>query len=601
MADIDFIVGYVPQLVVFVVLVALMLAFMRGRPRYDVVSLLALVAVVLAGLIAPEEAFLSFGHPAVIIVASMFIISQGLVLSGVIDIIGRKFIAISDRPLIQMFLLIVVVAFVSAFVSNIVALALFLPIVIRIARENNISPSKFLIPLAFASHLGGFLTLISTSRNIIVSSFRADQPGLEGFGMFDFALVGLPLAVIGITFLSLVGWRLLPNRRKGAPDKYDLFEVRNYTTEVKVAEGSDLVGTYVKDLPEKTGLSFSIHSLARSGWNIGRVSGLELLREGDVLVVSAEPNALTELTESADFELTQAKAKEGGITPEDEQGDIEAVITPHSPLVGKSWDDVPLRLRYGVNLLAVAREGTRLTMSLENTVFRASDILLLQGRKESIQDSISALGCYPLADRGLSFGRSRHIVMSLIIFVTAITLATLSLVPLHIAFIAAALAMILANIMSVKQAYESIDWSVLVLLGAMLAFSEVFETSGSARMIGDLLVDASDVMTPLLMLGIVLVATVLVSDFINSTAAAVLMAPIGIIVATGIGVSVDPFLMAVAIGSAAAFLTPFGHGSNTLVLGPGGYKFIDYVKVGLPMDIIVVVSSLVLLPIFWPF
>ncbi|MEX1027312.1 MAG: SLC13 family permease [Candidatus Paceibacterota bacterium] len=601
MTELDLIIGFVPQITVFLVLSGLMIGFMRGRPRYDVVSLLALVAIVLAGLIAPGEAFLSFGHPAVIIVASMFIISQGLVLSGVIDIVGRKFIAISDRPLVQLFLLIVVVAFVSAFVNNIGALALFLPITIHVARDNNISPSKFLIPLAFASHLGGFLTLIGTPRNVIVSSFRADQPGLENFGMFDFALVGLPLAAIGIGFLALVGWRLLPNRRKGSSDKYDLFEVRNYTTEIKAVDGGELVGSYIKDLPEKTGLTFSIHSLARSGWNIGRVSGFEVLREGDVLVISAEPEVLTELTESSNFELMQTKAKEAGVTPNDEQGDIEAVVTPHSPLVGKSWEDIPLRLRYGVNLLAVARDGARLTMSLENTVFRPSDILLLQGRKESIHDSISALGCYPLADRGLSFGRSRHIVVSLIIFAVAIGLSTASIVPVHIAFISAALAMILANILSIKQAYEGINWSVLVLLGSMLSLSEAFETSGSAGMIGDILVGASDYMSPLMMLGIVLVATVLVSDFVNSTTAAVLMAPIGIIVATGIGVSIDPFLMAVAIGSAAAFLTPFGHESNTLVLGPGGYKFIDYVKVGLPMDIIVIVSSLVLVPLVWPF
>ncbi|MEX0672745.1 MAG: SLC13 family permease [Candidatus Paceibacterota bacterium] len=588
------------QLFIFAVLVAMMSEFIRGKLRYDIVSLLALLAIIFAGLLAPEEAFVSFGHPAIIIVASMFIISQGLVLSGVIDIIGRKFISIGHHPIIQLFLLIVVVAFVSAFVNNIGALALFLPIAIHVAKDNDISPSKFLIPLAFASHLGGFLTLIGTPRNIIVSSFRADESGFEHFGMFDFALVGLPLAIVGIIFLAFISWRLLPNRRCGSPDKCDLFEVRNYTTEIKATEDSELIGTYIKDIPEQTGLAFAIRGIQRGESHLHQFSGFEVLQEGDVLIVSAEPEVLTELIESAKFETPQSKAKEAGVTPDEEQGDVEAVVTPRSVLVGRSWGSIPLRLRYGVNLLAVARQGARLSVPLEEITFRQSDILLFQGRKESINDSLSALGCYPLADRGLSFGRSRHVIISLSIFVVAIALATMSLVPVHIAFLAAALAMILTNIMSTRQAYESIEWPVLILLGSMLAFSEAFESSGSAGVISDFLITASDTTTPLVLLGIVLVATVIVSDFINSTTAAVLMAPIAIIVATGIGASIDPFLMAVAIGSAAAFLTPVGHESNTLVLGPGGYKFIDYVKVGLPMDIIIVVASLILLPIFWP-
>lgn len=590
-----------PQILVFLVITASLFLFIWNKWRYDLVSLMAFLAVIILGVLSTEEAFQGFTHPAVIIVASMFIISRALVSSGIIEMIVRRFTRLDRHPVVQLFVLLILTTLFSAFMNNVGALAFVMPIAIHMARRSSVSPAMFLLPLAFASHLGGYLTLIGTPRNILISTFRQEAVG-EPFLMFDFAYAGVGIVIIGLLFLGLLGWRLIP-KSKRENDKGELFSIDDYVAEVFVPEGSKSIGISLEKICGPDNKNCKVVSLIRDNERVNDPAGYVTLREDDILLLQSDVGSIEDVVERFKLNLAGKKAEEKGVSedPEAEENiPMEAVVMPSSNIIGKTWTEIKLSWRYGVNLLAISRGGEKIKQRLSEIRFRSSDVLLLYGRRESVEETISQTNCVPLAERDIFIGRTTKIFPTLLLFFAAILLASFNILPLEIIFFTTALLMILFNFVSIKEAYDSIRWHALVLLGAMITVGIAFERTGGDETIANLILGFSDVLTPTIMLALVLFVSMLLSDFINATASAVLMAPVAIMVSQGIEASLDPFLMAVAIGVSSAFLTPMGHDSNVLVLGPGGYDFKDYIRVGLPLELLILVVSVPIILYFWP-
>jgi len=587
------------QVIVFATLALALGLFVWGRWRYDLVALFVLLIITIAGLVPAGEAFAGFGHPAVITVAAVLVVSRALFNSGMVDYIVRLMSGVGENPIIQLAVLVTAVTVFSGFMNNIGALALFMPVAIRMARKNSISPSLFLMPLAFGSLLGGLITQVGTPPNIIISIFRADTVVGEPFRMFDFTPVGAGIALAGLLFIILIGWRLLPER-KGQLSPEKLFEIDDYITEVHVPEKSALDGKRLKDLEEATDGDVVVVGHERNGQKFPAPSPYRTFKADDNLVVKADAEDLQELLDATGLELTGSKSGGEEALSSDHIKVIEATVTRNSLLEGRTARSLHLRTRYGVNLLGLAREGGRLKTSPDNVAFRVGDVLLLQGPEETMEEVLPSLGLLPLVERGLRVGQPRRIIFSLGIFGAALVLAAVGILPIQIAFTGAALLMVLAGFLSLKEIYDSIDWPVIILLGAMLPVSQAFETTGSAQLIAGGILSLSGEAAPWITLTVVMVGTMFLSDLVNNAAAAVLMAPVAISIAGAMGASADPFLMSVAVGASCAFLTPIGHQSNTLVMGPGGYRFGDYWRMGLPLEIIIVLVGIPLITMVWP-
>lgn len=587
------------QYIIFATLALVLALFIWGRLRYDVVAVLALLIVTVSGLVPGSEVFAGFGHPAVITVAAVLVVSRGLFNSGMVDFIVRLMSRVGENPLAQLVALVVAITACSAFMNNVGALALFMPVAIRMARKNNRSPSLFLMPLAFGSLLGGLLTQVGTPPNIIISLFREETAVGAPFRMFDFTPVGGLVALAGVLFIILIGWRLIP-QRKGQLSREELFEIEEYITEVSVPVDSGFVGKRLRELENATEGDIVIVGHVRDGQKLPAPSPYRFLKEGDSVIVRGGAEDLQELLDRCGLRLAGSeKIKEEDLSS-DEISIAEATITANSELKDRTARSLNLRSQYGVNLLGVAREGGRLRARPDSIRLRPGDVLLLQGRMETLQEVLPALGCLPLVERGLRLGRPSRVLFGIAIFAVALAAAAFGLLSVQVAFTAAAVAMVLTGFISLKEIYESIDWPVIVLLGAMIPVSQALQTTGGAQLLADSIVGLAGQMAPWATLTIVLVATMFLSDIVNNAAAAVLMAPVAAGIAVGIGASADPFLMAVAIGASCAFLTPVGHQSNTMVMGPGGYRFGDYWRMGLPLELIITVVAVPMLMLIWP-
>lgn len=589
----------IEQWIIFATLAATLILFISGVWRYDIVALLALLVVVLTGLVSPGQAFAGFSNPAVITVAAVLVVSRALQNSGLVDLIGEQLLRLRGGVASQLAALTVITAVLSAFMNNIGALALLLPVAIQVAHKKQIPASVFLMPLAFASLLGGMTTLIGTPPNIIVSAFREQEAG-QPFGMFDFSPVGVGVAAAGLLFIVLVGWRLIPVRRgKTASD--ELFEIEKYVTEGRITQDSRLVGRSLPEINRFVENGVNLLGLVRDGERRFALDPQFIFRSGDILILETDTEDLERLMSRAGLELVGSQEIIRTELESDEVTLLEAVVTSNSLMVGETAFSLDLRRRYGVNVLAVSRQDRRLWTRLDRIRFQAGDVLLLQSHLGAAKETLTTLGCLPLARRELRLGQPRRVVQALIVFVSALGAAAVGLAPVQVAFVAAAVIMVIAGFITLAEAYASIDWSIIILLGAMIPVGEALETSGGAELITNSLLNIAGQMPPWVMLGVVLVATMFLSDLVNNAAAVVLMAPIGISVANGLQASVDPFLMAIAIGASCAFLTPIGHQSNTLVMGPGGYRFGDYWRMGLLLEIVILVVGVLLIPRVWSF
>lgn len=585
------------SLPVFLVLGLALAAFVWNKLRYDLVALLALLLLVIVGVIPVKDAFSGFGHPAVITVAAVLVLSRGFQRSGLVSLLARRVLRTGRFTTIQVLLLTLTVALLSAFMNNVGALALLMPVALRLARKYGTWPSSLLMPLAFGSLLGGMLTLIGTPANIIVSEFRAEQLG-AGFRMFDFLPVGGGVALVGVLFLALVGWRLIP-RRKGRRSAEEMFETANYLSELEVVSGSAASGWTLQELRRAYGQPVPLVMVLRREERYPAHAFLDRLREGDVLIVEAEPEELAELAAKGGFKVGGARLEERleGI---EELGLYEAVVQPDSLLVGKTAEEVRLLDQYGVHLLAVARKGLRLRQRLKEIRFEASDVLLLQGDANRMPDSLAELKCLPLVSRDIQVGRPRRLLVSVGIFAATVTTILLGWLPASVALVLAAAGNVLAGVLPVREVYDAVDWPVIVLLAALIPVGQALETTGGAKLIADGMLVLGRAWPPVVALALLFALTMFLSNLINNAAAALLMAPVGFSLAQGFGVSADPFLMAVAVSASCAFLTPIGHQSNTLVLGPGGYHFGDYWRSGLPLSILVAVVAITLILRVWP-
>jgi len=587
------------QALVFAVLAVALVLFVWGRWRYDIVALGALLALIVPGIIDADQAFLGFGHPAVITVAAVLVVSRGLERSGFVEKVAGWMEGLGARPILHLVALTALVAVSSAFMNNVGALALFMPVAIRAARDHDRPASLFLMPLAFGSLLGGLTTLIGTPPNIIIATFRAEQMG-EAFGMFDFTPVGASVAVAGLLLIGLGGWRLLPER-KGEARPDELFEMEEYLSEVRIPEGSRWIGRPLHEIVPALEVDLNVVGIIRGEEEIPLPFHREPLRVDDVLVVEIEPADLDKFVAGPDLEAAGTRElRDLFLTSEDDVQVMEAVVRPDGRLAGRTAEELQLRARHGVNLLGVARQGRRVRGRLREITLRPGDVLLLQGTPDAVLGSLAALGGLPLAERGVQIGRRRRLALAVGIFVGAIALTVAGLLPVQVALTLAAVAMVASGTLSLQAAYESVQWPIIVLLGAMLPVGEALESTGAASATADLLLRAGAALPPEASLATVLVGTMLLSNVVNNAAAAILMAPIGIAMAVGLDTSTDPFLMAVAVGASCAFLTPIGHQSNTLVMGPGGYRFGDYLYLGVPLTLLVALVSVPLILLVWP-
>lgn len=582
----------------FITLIVVLGLFVWGKIRHDFVALIALFVLVILGLIPPDKAFSGFGHPAVITVAAVLIIGSALEHSGLIDILGKWVSKIGNNRTLQILTLSLVVGLASAFMNNVGALAILMPVAINLAKKSGSSPSYLLMPIAFASLLGGMTTLIGTPPNIIIASLRAQEMG-EPFGMFDFAPVGFGVMLVGILFIALLGWRFIP-KRKSQKSELESFRIEDYITEVLVTQNSKIINKPLSSLAQITKADIQILGLVRQNKRIHAPDESEVLLDGDIIILESDTQALKGFIEDTDLKLVGDKKFRSDAVGSKSIAIREAVVMADSPLMGRTAAGMKMRSRFGVNLLAVSRREEKIHRRLDRVVFRNGDVLMLQGREHMIAETIVAMGCLPLARQGLRIGYERKIALSLGIFVTSVLLIITGLLPVHIAFPMAAAGMVLLGLLPVKNMYTSIDWPVIVLLGAMLPVGAALETSGGASLIAQQILGISGAIPTWATLTILLVSTMLLSNVINNAATVVLMAPIAIGIAKGMGFCVDPFLMTIGIGASAAFLTPIGHQSNTLVMGPGGYRFSDFLYMGLPMSIITAAIAIPLIMLFWP-
>lgn len=607
------------QIAILAVLLATLAMFMWSRWRHDMVALGSLLACVFLGLVPGQEAFSGFGHPAVITVACVLVLGYGLQISGAVDVLAQRVLPASAGPTLNLFAIMTLAAVLSGFMNNVGALALLMPIALQMAAKQNLPPGRMLMPLAFASILGGMVTLIGTPPNLIVSGFR-EAHGMGGYAIFDFTPVGLAVAVAGIAFIGLIGWRLVPVRKK---DDVGGFETGSYLSEVRIVAGSKAVDKPLREVEYLLDeIDAQVVGMVHQGFRVIAPNPSRMLRDGDILVIEVEPQSLSaalstlgiKLEEEVPIEETAPEeAKEAAApavaTDAEENADKsysdelviqELVVAPYAALVRRSASDIELRTRYGINLLAISSQGRRSVKRLRKTPIQAGDVLLMQGMPEAISAFAAEFGCMPLAGRDIRVPKKGQALAASLVMLAAVGMTASGLFPAAVAFAAGALALLALGIVPIRSAYTAIDWPVVVLLGAMLPVAGVMASTGTADVIARLLLDHVAQGHAVAGLVVVLVITMFLSDVMNNAATAAVMCPIAIGIAGQLGASPDAFLMAVAVGASCAFLTPIGHQNNTLILGPGGFRFGDYWRLGLTLELIVVLVAVPMLLWVWP-
>jgi di/tricarboxylate transporter len=586
-----------PQIYSIAIIVGIMGLMLWGRLRYDVVAGLGLVAGVAVGIIPAKEMFKGFSDDIVIIVGSALIVSAAIARSGIFEAALRHLQPYLTNTQTQVIALVVTVGVLSAIVKNIGALAMLMPIAFQFARAGNRSPSVFLMPMAFASLLGGIVTLVGTSPNVIVSRVREELTG-KPFSMFDFTPVGIFIAVAGIAFLC-VGYRLLPRDRRGAGTLGDALDIKNYVTEARVTAKSGLAGKTLSDLLSRAQAGVRLAAILRDGKAITPLPDSRL-RENDIVILTGAQAALDRLVKETDLALESDDRPTESEDPSDEVQSIEVVIGPNSTLIGRGARLVELHASHGINLLAVGRAGETLRQRVRDIELRMGDVLVVQGPASILPQRLGGLGLLPLAERTITLGDRRPGWVALAILGATIAALAFNLLPVPVAFFCAAGAMILFGALPVREAYAAVEWPILIMFAALIPISDALSNTKATQLIADGLSHVGAMMPAWGALAMLLAAAMAVTPFLNNAATVLVMAPIGATFAKNLGYNPDPFLMAVAIGAACDFLTPIGHQCNTLVMGPGGYRFGDYARLGAPLSLLVLVMAVPLLMIFWP-
>jgi di/tricarboxylate transporter len=587
----------VAQMLSFAVIATMMAFFVWGRFRYDVVAIMGLLACVALGLVPFDQAFSGFSDDVVVIVACALVTSAAIARTGLADRAIRRcapHLATTGR---QIALLAGLTMALSGFVKNIGAMSMLMPSAWQLAARTGVSASRLLMPMSFASLLGGIVTLVGTSPNILVSRIRAETSG-EAFRMFDFAPVGAPVALAGLVYLILA-WRLLPERTSST-GMDAAFAGHGYTIEAIVPEGAALAGQPASALTAPGHGEVRLTALIRDTHKRFRNPTTQTLRPGDHVLLEGKAEDIDSLIAAAGLRLPRPDKIEK-VDPEDERGTIEAVVTADSLMLG--WSPAQLRLsdRFAVDVIGVSRRGVRVSQRLKNFRFAVGDVVALGGNLRAMPDILSELGLLPLAPRGLEIGKTRLARwLPVVILALAMLLMGFKVVSVPIAFFGAAALIVASGAMSPRAAYEALDPAVLVTLAALIPVSETLRTTGASDLISGWLAAGAGALPPMGALALIMTVAMAVTPFLNNAATVLVAAPIAAGFAKSLGYNADPFLMAVAVGAACDFLTPIGHQCNMLVMGPGGYRFGDYWRLGLPLSLLVVALATPLIGYFWP-
>ncbi len=606
------------QLLIVGILVATIAMFLWGRWRHDMVAAGALLACVFTGLVPYADAFAGFAHPAVITVACVLVMSRGLMTSGAVDALTRRVLPAKAGPTLSIFMLTALAALLSAFMNNVGALALLIPVAMQISARLNLPPGKVLMPLAFGSILGGTTTLIGTPPNLIISGLRAEA-GLGSFGMFDFTPVGFAITALGVVFIGLVGWRLVPGRTQTDVEGFD---TGTYLTEALVPEGSKAAGMKLREIEAALEeADAQIIGLVRNDVRVSAPNSGRYVQAGDILIIEAEAEKLATALSSLGLVLEEAQHKaekqekegtgDAAATEDKEKGKekappsdeivlVELAILPSSGLLERTPTDIQLRNRFGINLLAVSSQGRRSRARLRTYRFKAGDVLMMRGAPEAIAEFASVASCVPLAERALYIPDKRKAITASLIMGLAVAVVAFGLLPAALAFTAGVLASMALRTVPPREVYEAIDWPVIVLLGALIPVAAVMQSTGMADLIARFLLESVAQGNPVFALALILAVTMTLSDLMNNAATAAVMFPIALGTASQLNANPDTFMMAVAVGASCAFLTPIGHQNNTLILGPGGFRFGDYWRLGLPLEILIMGVSIPVLLWVWP-
>lgn len=582
----------VDQALAFALIGGTILAFVWGRLPYDVVAVTGLVFGVVIGVVPAQKAFLGFSDDIVVIVGCALVMSSAVARSGAVETVMRPILPHLTSTSLQVPALVAGVLVASMVTKNVGALAIFMPIALQLARRTGTPASAFLMPMSFASLIGGIVTLVGTSPNVIVSKVRADLTG-EPFGMFDYTPVGLAIAILGFAFLA-AGWRLLP-RRQGTASMEAAFRLDSYTAEVRIPEGHPASGLSVRELEAMGGEDVHVSSIVRERYRRMPAAPDVGLRGRDVLLLRGEPADLERFVARSGLHLAG--------TPDEEAGEltvIEGVVTQPSDLVGRTAAQLDLEGRYGVRILALSRSSEAIEQSLSTTRFHAGDVVVLRGPPGSLPETLGLLRILPLAARNVALGRSGRSWLPAIILIVAMALVAVNVVSVPIAFFGAVVVVLLTRCMTPSEAYAAVEWPVLVLFAALIPISDAIGRTGGADLVATWMMHGVHDLPPIVALGATLVLAMAVTPFLNNAATVLVMGPIAAKLAARLGMNPDPFLMATALGAACDFLTPIGHQCNTLVMGPGGYRFGDYARLGAPLSILVIVVGTPLIAFFWP-
>ncbi|MGE0621816.1 MAG: SLC13 family permease [Pseudomonadales bacterium] len=588
------------QLGLFALLGAILVLLVWGRFRYDLVAFGGLVAGCLLGFIPMETAFSGFGHPAVIIIALVLIVSRGLSRSGAIELLAHKVLSASRSLHAHIGIMAGVAAALSTVMNNVAALALLMPLDLQAARRAKRSPAETLMPLSFASILGGMVTLIGTPPNIVIATYREDALGAP-FTMFDFAPVGLVVAVVGIVYVVLLGRRFIPMERRQHDSGRELENLGDYIAEVRVSESSKMIGKPLSELdPAADEYGVSVVGLVRRGRRLPGLARAETVRRSDLVILEGGPDAIDGFVGAVGFSFTDTKRDEKHGIAAGTMALAEVVVPEGSRITGRSAMDLRLLYRHGITLLGISRRGTRIRERVRQAEIRSGDILLLLGPEEQLPDVVDWLGCLMLAERGLEVTHRGQAWSAIGVFAAAILAASLGWIYLPLALAAVVVVYVVLNIVPLNQVYESVEWSVIVLLGAMIPIGVALESSGGSQLIAGALVGFTEGLPAVAVLLVLMVITMTLSDVLNNVATALVAAPIAIAVADRLAVNPDAFLMGVAVAASCAFLTPIGHKNNIIVMGPGGYRFGDYWRMGLPLEVLVLAVGVPMILVVWP-
>ena len=583
--------------------------FAWNKWRYDVVAVISLVTLVALDVLLggetsklvtePKRVLEGFGHPAVVTVAAVLIISRALRNSGVVDQISRRVMPFTKNQFSHILSLSLVVMVLSAFMNNVGALALMLPVALKTAVDRQRSPTILLLPMAFASILGGMMTMIGTPPNIIIANLRSELTGEPAFGLFDFSRVGSLVAVAGLLFIVLAGWRLIPGTSHKKPGMESLFQIDDYITEISIPAGCKWIGQTVAEVEELVGEKITLFGFIRKDDKVLPPNPDGIIQEGCRYVIKSDPVELQAMIEENGLHLSKEMWHRIDSLKGENTGFTEAIVTAGSPLLGRTRTYLRRHSGNTMTLMAVARQNKPIRKQLKEVVFRVGDVLLLHGKNPDMDDTIAALSLLPLAERELNVGTFSRIGLSIAIFAGAIGLSMTGF-PMTIAFLGAVLAYILCGILPLRDIYREVEWPIIVLLGAMIPVSQAFQSTDCTGLIAESIKSVTGAWPPWSMISLVMIVTMCLSDIINNAATAFIMAPIAAGIAGTLGLQPDPFLMAVAVGASCAFLTPIGHQCNAMILAPGGYRFGDYWRVGLPLEIVIVLLGTPVILHFWP-